>query len=159
MYLIDKGNGSVVPVHARIRDHLAARLHADRVDRALAGGASPDATIESALRSWALISNRSRQRLARGMRRAMARANEPWTASSTGVSVNRDQIRLAAPEILELDRLLRTDGPVSVRGVAQIRVLLTTGSGPLYNRRTATNLGPYLRRAIEAMNILDATLV
>ena len=39
MYLIDDGHGSAFPARAHIRDHLAARLHADRIDVQLARGA------------------------------------------------------------------------------------------------------------------------
>ena len=155
MYLIDDGDGSVVAVHARIRDHLAARLHADRIDLELAHGSSPDATISSALRSRALTSSRSRRILAQGLARAVAEANDPWSPSRSGAPVNRADILSATPEIAELHRLLLADGPVSVRGVAQTRILLTTANGPLYSRRTVAPLGAYLRRAIDAMNVLS----
>jgi hypothetical protein len=158
MYLIDNGTGSVVPVHARIQDHLAARLHADRIDAALASGASPDASIASAVRSRALSSTRSRHRLAHGLRRALTKAHDPWAASATGVPVNSVEIISAAPEILELERLLLARGPVSVRGVAQVRALLTNGTGPLYSRRAVTGLDLHLHRAIEAMTIMGATM-
>jgi hypothetical protein len=155
MYLIDDGQGSAVAVHAGIRDHLVTRLHADRIDAELAQGASPDATISFALRSRALTSSRSRRILANGLLRAMAQAEAPWSALSTGAPVNRADIASAGPQIMELHRLLLADGPVSARGVAQTRILLTTGAGPLYSRPTVASLGTCLRRAIEAMNILD----
>lgn len=158
MYLIDDGNGSAVAAHARIRDHLAARLHADRIDVALAHGASPEANIESALRSRALTSDRSRRNLAYGLERAIARATARSAELSLVTHVNSAEIISATPDIMELHRLLIADGPVSARGLAQTHILLTAGPGPLYRPRTAADLGPRLRRAIEAMNGVDATM-
>ncbi|MDT4976504.1 MAG: hypothetical protein QOG98_2262 [Pseudonocardiales bacterium] len=158
MYLIDDGNGSAVAVRARIRDRLAARLHADRIDLELARGASPDATISAALRARVLTSTRSRRVLAHGLLRAVAQANTPWVAFGARVPVNGDHLISATPDIMELHRQLLTHGPVSVRGVAQTHVLLTSGAGPLYSRRSVADLGAHLRRAIEAMNIHDATM-
>ena len=158
MYLIDDGNGSAVAAHARIRHHLAARLHADRIDVELAHGASPDATIESALRTRALTSKRSRRNLARGLQRAIARASAPPAELNVVKRVNSAEVISARPDIMELHRLLMGDGPVSVRGIAQTHILLTAGAGPLYSPRTAANLGPELRRAVEAMRSLDTTM-
>jgi hypothetical protein len=73
----------------------------------------------------------------------------------TTVPVNRSDIISAIPELAELHRLLLAGGPVSVRGVAQVRILLTSGTGPFYSRRTEVPLAAYLRQAIEAMNVLD----
>jgi hypothetical protein len=158
MYLIDDGNGSAVAVHARIRDHLAAHLDADRIDRELAHGASPEASIELALRSRVLSSTRTRHLLAHGLRRAIARANAPSSGLPGVVRLNRAEIISATPDIMELHRLLITGGPVSVHGVAQTHILLTCGAGPLYSRRAAAHLGRSLRRAIQAMNILDTSM-
>jgi hypothetical protein len=158
MYLIDDGDGSAVPTRAHIGDHFAARLHADRVDVELARGASPDADIQSALRSRALTSDRARRDLAHGLRRAMARATAPTADRSAVPGVNSAEIISAVPDLMELHRLLLTDGPVSVRGVAQTRMLLTAGAGPLYSPRTAANVHADVRRAVEALNSLDATM-
>jgi hypothetical protein len=158
MYLIDDGDGSVVAAHAHIRDHLAARLHADGIDVELARGASPDANIRSALRSRALTSTRARHDLARGLRRAIARATTPSADRRVVPGVNSAEIISAIPDLVELHRLLLTDGPVSVRGVAQTRILLTAGAGPLYSPRTAAVLRPVVRRAIEAIKSLDTSM-
>src|SRR4051812_11417562 len=47
-------------------------------------------------------------------------------------------------------RLLAT-APVDVRGVAQARVLLSDGSGPLFWRRSPESLRARIREAIEAL--------
>ncbi|MDQ2748864.1 MAG: hypothetical protein M3Y44_04960 [Actinomycetota bacterium] len=153
MYLIDDGNGSAVAVEARIRDRLAVQLHADRIDAELARGASPDATVSSALRSRALTSDQSRRILARGLRRALKRAKETSTATSA-VPVNRAGVISAEREIMQLQHVLLSAGPVSVRGVAQVRMLLITGTGPLYSRGAGITLRADLRAAIDALNIL-----
>jgi hypothetical protein len=48
------------------------------------------------------------------------------------ISINRGAVVEAAKDLDELRQGLLAEGPVSVRGVAQTQVLLTTGSGPLY---------------------------
>ncbi|OLE37274.1 MAG: hypothetical protein AUG48_04905 [Actinobacteria bacterium 13_1_20CM_3_68_9] len=50
-----------------------------------------------------------------------------------------------------LARRLLSGAPVDVRGVAQARVLLSDGSGPLFWRRSPENLRARIREAIEAL--------
>jgi hypothetical protein len=153
MYLLDDVNASAVAVHTRVRDHVAARLHAARIDAELARGVLPDATVESALRSRRLTSDRSRRALAHGLERVMGHARPRPVAWSGVPGVNRAEIVAALSDIRELHELLLARGPVPVRGLAQVSVLVTTGTGPLYSRSAAADLGEDLRRAIEAMRV------
>jgi hypothetical protein len=48
------------------------------------------------------------------------------------------------------DRLLSPD-PVAARGVAQVRVLLTDGTGPLYRRGATEDLRAAVTRALASL--------
>ncbi|MCU1659764.1 MAG: hypothetical protein JWO57_4420 [Pseudonocardiales bacterium] len=155
MLLLDGSDGSVVAVHPRIVDHITSRLRADRIDLDLAGGGPPDATIGSALRARALTSTRTRVALARGLQQTVARAMAPSVAAVGGSPLDRAALLSAAADIEELRGRLLADGPVSVRGVAQTKVLLTTVL-PLPNRRSnAGTMAAQIRRAIDALRIVS----
>jgi hypothetical protein len=155
MLLIDDGNGGVISVRARVHDHIVARLHAGRIDRDLASGASPDASAASALRARALTTTRTRRGLAYGLQRGIAAATMPAAAAVTGAPLNRAGVLAASADLAELRRRLLANGPVGVRGVAQTQLLLTTGTGPLHNRRCVEHLATSVRRAIDALAVLD----
>jgi len=130
-------------------------LHTDRIDHDLAQGASPDGSVTAALRAQLLTSTSTRQLLARGLQRAVDIAMTPAVASSRAAAQNRPRIREVAADLDELGRRLLADGPVSVRGVARTKVMLTDGAGPLYNARQADQLGAQIRAAIDAMNVIE----
>ena len=69
MLLLEDREGGVFGVNPRIRDRIGAKLHADRLDRALAAGDSPDSTTLLALRSQVLSSTPKRNELAAGLER------------------------------------------------------------------------------------------
>lgn len=158
MLLIEDGNGGVVGVRVRGRDRIAARLHADRIDRELAGGASAEASVRLAVRARSLTGRRSRRALAEGLRRVMAQAAAPSVASVALLPLNRAAVRAASPDLVELRGCLLADGPVAVRGVAQTKVLLTVGSGPLRGRGAGDDVASVVRRAIDALSVLDVTM-
>src|SRR5260370_28752116 len=66
------------PVARPVRpwDRLLARLRASRLDRDLADGASPDATVALALRAQRLGRPRTRRDVARGAQRVLAAATQ-----------------------------------------------------------------------------------
>lgn len=49
MELIEDGVGGVVATRPRLRDRVIARVYADRIDRGLARGDSPEGSIAAAL--------------------------------------------------------------------------------------------------------------
>ncbi len=135
-----------------LRERVQARLDAGRIDRALAAGVSPDSGAAISLRAHALIGVRARRAFSRGLRDLIAQARAPaWPAPP--VPVCRRQI-ITAQELIEATahRLLE-DRPVSARGVAQIRLLLTDGRSPVYHDPNAHNLLPALRAAGSALEL------
>jgi hypothetical protein len=101
-----------------------------------------------------------RRELADGLQHAAADACAP-PSSRARIRVRPDSVREAEREIGELVRHLTSAAPVSPRGVAQVRMLLTDGSGPLFRRPTAgypRSLRAELRRALDFLDPLAGGL-
>src|SRR5258708_30899598 len=82
LVLLDEADCPVArPV--RLWDRLLARLRASRLDRDLADGASPDATVALALRAQRLVRPRTRRDVARGAQRVPAAATQAPAAHPT----------------------------------------------------------------------------
>lgn len=148
MLLLETDTGAYVAVEARLRDRLLTRLHAGRIDQQLAEGGSPEASVGAGLRARSLTDLRERRRLARGLDRAVATASSPTVSGARVARLNRARIVDARPQLAALREKLLAPGPVPVPAVAHTRLLLTTGSGPLYNPRSALPLRESLRRVL-----------
>jgi hypothetical protein len=122
----------VLARRVRLRDRLVARLRTDRLDAELAEGAQPDASPALALRAHELIGPSMRRGLARQIRRLVrdAMSGKVWVVAE--VAPRRREVVEAADDLEALARRLTAPEPVSARGVAVVRRLLTDGTGPLY---------------------------
>jgi hypothetical protein len=116
-----------------LRDRLAARLRPRPLDAALANGTPAETNAALALRARRLTNLPRRRRLAltiRGLVREAdgaegaprMRAGALWYR----VSASRDELQLLADRLAE-------PAPVCPRGVAEVLLLVTDGTGPLYN--------------------------
>jgi hypothetical protein len=103
----------------RIRDRLAARVLARRLDWALANGADSEQSPALAIRARRLTSLSRRRIIAGSLWRLM------WDGRVAGDG--RDQLA-------DLANALAKPGPVDPRGAARAWLLLTDGTGPLYGR-------------------------
>lgn len=63
----------------------------------------------------------------------------------------RTEVLAAAVQLDELTDALLTPGPLAARGLAQIRLLLTDGTSPLYYRGAPEDLRAAATRAVEAL--------
>ena len=63
-------------------------------------------------------------------------------------------VRRSAAELEDLARRLVAPRPAAVRGIAQVRLLLTDGTGPLYSSRTGEDLAAAVRRARAALELV-----
>ena len=135
-----------------------AGLCAQHLDEELARGASPDATGPLALLATQTLARESfRRSLARSAREILAEAWRPASARPSlgrgpAVPVCRDRVRAVAAELTELIDRLQRPGPVPVRGVAQVSVLLGDGSGPLYHHGSRDDLRARLTEAAGALS-------
>jgi hypothetical protein len=125
---------------ARARDRLAARLLAHRLDVALASGVSPNARESLTVRAQKLIEPRVRATLGGQLRRLLRDAMSGRVSLGTKIRPRQSKVLAAADQLDALaDRLLSRDA-VDARGVAQVRLLLTDGTGPLYHSGATEDL-------------------
>lgn len=141
----------MAPVRVRLRDQLAARWNAGRLDRALAQGISPEASAALALRAQRLTEPDRRWTLAGALRRIVRDADRNRPRRGSRIVPNRRAVKAARDALSRLADTLDDPGPVSARGVAQAWLLVTDGTGPLYNARSDVPLGV---RALQAADEL-----
>jgi hypothetical protein len=119
---------------------LSARLRSRRLDRALARGVSPEAAAPLALRARRLTALSRRRVIADGLRRVIRDTCRGAPPSTVLTSPRLAQVVAASDDLSRLAETLATPGPVAARGVAQAWILLTDGTGPLYNASSTSNL-------------------
>jgi hypothetical protein len=124
----------------RLWDRILTRVLASSLDGQLAAGNAPESTHLLATRAEQLASVRTRRELARDFEQMLELISREATARSPRIRVCRESITDVAPDLREMLTKLETPLPTSARGVAMARVLLTDGTGPLFNRHSSTNL-------------------
>jgi hypothetical protein len=157
LLLLDEDTDALVVRSARPWERVVAGLRTHHLDEELARGASPEATAPLALRAQTLARETFRRDLARSARQILAEAERPGPAwpvlgRRPAIPVCRERVRAAAPELTELIDRLQLPGPVPVRGVAQVSVLLGDGNGPLYHRGSEDDLRARLTEAAGALS-------
>ena len=115
-----------------VRARMTARLRAARFDRALAVGVPAPAGSTLAAHAARLTSVAERHTIARALRRAVRDAKDTRATQSGRVPMHRANIASAEALIDEVTLRLHAPHPVSARGMAQLRQLLSDGTGPLY---------------------------
>jgi hypothetical protein len=110
-------------------------LAAGRLDRQIAGGSGDPPSVALALRIEHLTGRRSRQRLARSLRRVVAYARRnPSRPYFSAVMIEPAPVRASWAALLGLADRLDGPDPVSARGIVLVRALLTDGANsPLFN--------------------------
>jgi hypothetical protein len=147
--LVLQPNGPWLAQRPRLRDRVAARLRARRLDHALAAGTPPEANAALALRARRLTEPGRRCVIASSLRR-IARDGSPH--GPAGVLPSGAPVAVAAGPLDRLAETLDHPGPVSAEGVAQAWLLLTDGMGPLYNAHAAVSLRASAARATRALH-------
>ena len=127
---------------------LAARWHHRRLDRALAGGVPPEASTALALRAQDLTELERRQSIAGAIRQVIREAREGAPIAPGRIRPDRRRVAAASEELGALADTLAEPGPVAATGVAQAWILLTDGTGPLYNPYSRTSLCTGAARAV-----------
>ncbi|MFL5859902.1 MAG: hypothetical protein ACJ780_03860 [Solirubrobacteraceae bacterium] len=143
----------LVHVRSRARTRLRTRLRPRQLDRALASHVSPDSSAALSLRAHTLISMSARAGLAGSISQLVKEAEHSTGPLTFRVPICRAKILRSRETLAALaDRLVSRD-PVDACGVAQVRLLLTDGSGPIYCRPTADDLEPALKRTLLALTL------
>jgi hypothetical protein len=120
----------------RLRDRLVAWLSTRSLDTALASGTPAEADAALALRARRLTTPPRRRKVALAIRHLIREAEGAVAPSRLRVSPVPDRVSAASRELRLLAEKLAEPTPVSARGVAETLLLLTDGTGPLYNPRS-----------------------
>jgi hypothetical protein len=139
--------GPMLARRPSLRDRLTARWHPRPLDRALAGGIPPEASAALALRARELTEFERRQSIAGTLRRVLSEAREGVHRPSGRIRPDQSRVASAGEQLSALADTLADPGPVAAAGVAQAWLLLTDGTGPLYNECSRTSLGSRAARA------------
>jgi hypothetical protein len=119
----------------RLRDRLVAWLSTRSLDTALASGTPAEADAALALRARRLTTLPRRRKVALAIRHLIREAEGAVAPARLRVSPVPDRVSAASRELRLLAKKLAEPTPVSARGVAETLLLLTDGTGPLYNPR------------------------
>jgi hypothetical protein len=154
LLVFDESDSRLTTRRAGLWQRLAVCLRASRLDREIAAGASPDITADLALRAQALVRMSVRHDLAKSVQRIVDSSTGATVSGRPRVPLCPDRVTEARDELQVLIEHLRTPGPVAAQGVAQARVLLSDGSGPLYHRGSRDDLRTRVHQAVDALNPL-----
>lgn len=130
---------------------LLVRLRAAHLDRALADGAAPESRVDIAVHAERLVRPAARYRVAEALARLLADADNPPAHSGFQVPVDWAKVRAVRDDIGRLTDLLTGPGPVAANGMAQLRVLLSDGTGPLLGPGSPEGLRRRLQEAAAAL--------
>ena len=104
----------------------------------ITGGLNAPAGSALAVHAARLTSVAERQAVARALRRAVRDATDTRATRSGRVPMHRANIASAEASIDEVTRRLHAPEPVSTRGMARLRQLLSTGTSPSTGTAVAT---------------------
>jgi hypothetical protein len=111
---------------------VTARLRADQLDRQLAVGVPASAGSALAVHQARLTSVTEREGIARTLRQAVHDAHAGGAHLASRIPVHPTNV-LAAEDLIDTITLrLHSLRPVSARGMARLRVVLSDGCGPMY---------------------------
>jgi hypothetical protein len=123
--------GRSAPVRPSLAARLIARLRADKFDHQLAVGVPVAAGSALAVHQARLTSTAEREAIARSLRKAVSDAHSGAVFSSR-IPVHPRNIAAAEELIDRITLRLHSPRPVSARGMARLRRVLSDGSGPFY---------------------------
>ncbi len=135
----------------RIRDRVRLALKAHRLDRALAAGTPEDTSPALALRAQTLVSPEVGDALGDQLRRIVRDVDQPPGGAKMRIEPSREQVLAAEQDLRRLASRLQSPRRSKAAGVAKVMLLLTDGTGPLYDRSTGTSLSGAVREARAAL--------
>ncbi|HEX3825267.1 MAG TPA: hypothetical protein VHV79_12450 [Mycobacteriales bacterium] len=144
--------GLYVATPNRVWTRVRARLFSASLDRQLADGCSPEANRLLAARAAQLVAPSTCRALSRDLEHLIDQARRPPVFTrSPRAPLCRRRILAAEPEVRATLTLLSTPRPTAVRGVAMVRLLVSDGAGPLFNRSCPVDLRALVRQAAAAL--------
>jgi hypothetical protein len=109
-----------------------AQLFATRFDNQIAAGVAPEPGSALAAHVSRLASAGERRKLAEALQHSVSETHSRRPRMSATIPVDRSAVVAAVGVIDQVALRLRGPRPVSARGVARLRLLLSDGGGPLY---------------------------
>lgn len=143
---VDDSLGNIF-AEASIITRVIAELFATRFDRQLVAGVAPEPGSTLAAHVSRLASAGERRKLAEALHHSVCETHSRPTRMSATVPVDRSGVAAAAGLIDQVVLRLTGPRPVSARGVARLRLLLSDGAGPMY-WSGGRDLGAELRAAL-----------
>ncbi len=130
----------IIAAPEQLRDHLVVRVHPRPLDRELANGTPAETSAALALRARRLTNLSRRRRLALSLHRLVRQADGAGAPSHMRAVPLSDRVSESRHELQALADRLAEPSPVCAQGVAQVQLLLTDGTGPLYNRHSEADV-------------------
>ena len=140
-----------------VLDRLRAHLRGRQLDDALARGTPPETTARLALRARRLTTMSRRRAIADGLWRVVRDGCRGATLPRTRIAPRSSQVVAASDDLTGLADALASPGPVAARGVAQAWILLTDGTGPLYNAHSTADLRTRAASAASDLRLPETT--
>jgi hypothetical protein len=134
---------------------VAVRWKAAQLDRELIARGTPRSSAALALHARRITGPRSRATIARGLARVLRSASDNRARFTAAIPPDRREVLAAQTVIETLERRLRLREPVTARGMAMLRELLTEAASPLYRPTEPGDLGSRLRAAAAALEPSD----
>jgi hypothetical protein len=144
---LEPASSPAVAGRPTLRDRMSARWWPRRLDRALADGVPPEASPALALRARRLTELARRRSLAGSLRRIVREALDGPRPSHGRIRPDRGGVEAARDELTALADGLTDPRPVAAHAVAQAWLLVTDGTGPLYDPRGRASLRAGAARA------------
>jgi hypothetical protein len=134
-----------------IRDRVRARILPGALDQALASGACEYATAALELRARALQRPSVSYELGSTLRRLLGDAHHP-RGRHARIEPARTRVLAVEQELRLLASRLQAPQPVAVAAIAKVRVLLSDGTGPLYQGGRDDTLREAVGEALAALD-------
>jgi hypothetical protein len=133
-------------------DRLLSQCRSLALDAQLADGESPDDDRLRMVRAELLTSPRGRAEIASRWETVLDRCVLPSEGGRLRIPLQYQQIRVAEPGIRRLLAALTSGQAVSAQGVAMASLLLTDGTGPLYNPARSEDLRACVSAAVDHLD-------
>ena len=111
---------------------LTARLQADKYDRLLSVGVTPEPGSALAAHHARLASTAERYAIAPSLRQVLRAAHDQGAPRSPRIPVSIQNVAAATHLIDVVTLRLHSPEPIGVLGMARLRLVLSDGAGPLY---------------------------
>lgn len=150
--VVETGEWGVCAREASLRERIAAKLHAHRLDHQLASGRSPESFPLLSLRAQALARPANRRSLAASIRKLLRQSSQTPVHPLAAPLADLASVRSLHDELEDLAEHLDAPVPVSARGVALVQELMEDGASPLYLPQSREALRRRVQLALAALD-------